>query len=128
MKKSRADGAQYKEGLLSTAPPLNYPTNQFLPRNKPHPAIRQAGSFALSATVHPKCSMPSGSIITALVNNFGDSCSRSGGVKVKKPPLRDTYTSESLRYFRAAANALSETDYETFVGIVSAPAFTLALK
>lgn len=35
---------------------------------------------------------------------------------------------ESLRYFRAAANALSETDDETFTGIVSAPAFALALN
>ena len=34
----------------------------------------------------------------------------------------------SLRYFRASANALSETDDETFTGIVSAPAFALALN
>ena len=34
----------------------------------------------------------------------------------------------SLRYFRASANALSETDDETFTRIVSAPAFALALN
>ena len=66
--------------------------------------------------------------ITALVNSFGASCSRSGDCLTFAPSLRDTYFRESLRYFKAAAAALSETDYETFAGIVIAPAFTAALN
>lgn len=66
--------------------------------------------------------------ITALVNSFGTSCSRCGDCLTFAPSLRDTYFRENLRYFKAAAVALSETDYETFAGIVTAPAFTAALN
>ena len=59
--------------------------------------------------------------ITALVNNLGASCSRSGDCLTFAPSLRDTYFRESLRYFKAAAAALSETD-------VTAPAFTAAMN
>lgn len=66
--------------------------------------------------------------ITALVSRFGASCSRSGDRLIFAPSLRDTYFRESFRAFKAAVSALSETDYETFAGIVSASAFTAALN
>jgi len=66
--------------------------------------------------------------IESLTLCFGELCSRDGSRITFSPQLRQSYFRESHEYFKKAAEALAETDYEVFSGACRAPAFELALQ
>lgn len=66
--------------------------------------------------------------IKCLTNHFGGLCSRNGNQISFSPQLKQQYFKESHMYFKKAAEALADTDYDIFAGITSAAAFHLALN
>ena len=66
--------------------------------------------------------------IAALAKHLGHACTRRENRLTLLPQFKQSYFQENHRYFKAAAEALSETDYETFAGMTPAPAFYLALN
>lgn len=66
--------------------------------------------------------------ISALAEHFDGMCTRSGDALRFSPFLKQNYFRESHRYFKAAAEALSETDYNVFAGLAPTAAFQLALS
>jgi hypothetical protein len=65
--------------------------------------------------------------IVSLANHFGPLCQRQGDQLRFSPGLKENYFKENHRYFLEAAQALAQTDYDTFAGITPASAFDLAL-
>lgn len=58
---------------------------------------------------------------------FGRLCTRNGEQLLFTPDLKQEYFKESHQFFKEAAAALAETEYDVFAGITSAAAFGLAL-
>lgn len=59
---------------------------------------------------------------------FGGLCTQSGDKISILPQIRTAHFHKSYNCFRAAAEALAQTDYDVFTGIVASPAFHLALN
>lgn len=66
--------------------------------------------------------------ISALAEHLGGMCMRSGDALRFSSSLKQNYFRESHQYFKAAAEALSETDYDVFAGLAPTKAFHLALS
>ena len=66
--------------------------------------------------------------IQQLTQRLGSQCTRNGNKLSFSPKFKQQYFKESFRYFKAAAEALAETEYDVFAGIVPAAAFDLALS
>ena len=66
--------------------------------------------------------------IATLAEHFGSLCNCNGNQLIFSPQLKQDYFKKSHQYFKKAAVALSETDYDVFAGITSATAFHLALN
>lgn len=66
--------------------------------------------------------------IQQLTRRLGSQCIRSGNKLSFSPKFKQQYFKESFQYFKAAAEALAETDYDVFAGIVPTTAFDLALS
>lgn len=66
--------------------------------------------------------------IARLTACLGSNCIRSGDQLTFSPQFKQQYFRESFRYFKAAARALAETEYDVFAGIKPAVALELALN
>lgn len=66
--------------------------------------------------------------IQQLTHRLGSHCTRNGNKLSFSPKFKQQYFKESFQYFKAAAEALAETEYDVFAGIVPAAAFDLALS
>lgn len=66
--------------------------------------------------------------IKQLVAILGPQCTRVGDKLMFSSKFKQGYFKESFQYFKAAAEALAETDYDVFAGIGSTVAFDLALS
>lgn len=66
--------------------------------------------------------------IQQLTRLLGSQCTRNGNKLIFSPKFKQQYFEESFRYFKAAAEALAETEYDVFAGIAPAAAFDLALS
>ena len=66
--------------------------------------------------------------IQSLSKYLGNLCVCSGEQLTFSPNLKQMYFQESHHYFKVAAHALAEVDYESFAGIKSTPALGLALN
>lgn len=64
----------------------------------------------------------------SLERRFGESCIRNDDQLTFAPDFKHTYFRDSYRFFRAAAAALAETEYDVFAGAVPSTAFELALQ
>lgn len=66
--------------------------------------------------------------IESLDRCFGRLCTRNGNRLLFAPNLKQEYFLESHKFFKEAAAALAETEYDVFAGIRPATAFGLALN
>ena len=66
--------------------------------------------------------------IQQLTRLLGPQCTRSGNKLSFSPKFKQQYFKESFQHFKAAAEALAETDYDVFAGIGPTAAFDLALS
>lgn len=64
----------------------------------------------------------------SLERRFGESCIRNDDQLTFAPDFKHTYFRDSYRFFRAAATALAETEYDVFAGVTPSTAFELALQ
>lgn len=64
----------------------------------------------------------------SLERRFGESCIRNDDQLTFAPDFKHTYFRDSYRFFRAAATALAETEYDVFAGVAYSTAFELALQ
>lgn len=65
--------------------------------------------------------------IHSLAKQFGSLCDLQGDKILFSPQMKETYFRLAYTCFKAAAEALAQTDYEVFAGIEAAPAFCMAL-
>lgn len=65
--------------------------------------------------------------INQLHQNLGELCVLDGDSLTVSPQIRENYFRKSYDYFKAAAEALAQTDYKTFAGKGGTSAFHLAL-
>ena len=66
--------------------------------------------------------------IEQLTSYLGPHCTRNGDKLTFSPEFKQRHFKESFKYFKAAAKALAETEYDVFSGIKPAVAFDLALN
>lgn len=66
--------------------------------------------------------------IECLDRYFGKLCTRNGNQLLFAPEMKREYFKEGHRFFKEAAAALAETEYDVFAGIIPAKAFELALN
>lgn len=66
--------------------------------------------------------------IRCLEQHFGDLCARDGDQLRFVCDFKARYFRKSYPYFMAAVRALAKTSYDTFSGIIPAPAFHAALS
>lgn len=68
------------------------------------------------------------SAIHALSMLLGRFCTRERDRLTLSPQIRDVFFRSSFDCFKAAAQALAQTDYSVFAGLAPSPAFPLALS
>lgn len=66
--------------------------------------------------------------LTQLTAYLDPHCARSGNLLTFSPQFSQQYFRDSFKYFKAAARALAEADYDVFAGIEPTAAFELALS
>ena len=66
--------------------------------------------------------------LKTFVNILGRYCKKSGEKLTLSPQIKEVFFQERYEHFRAAAEALARTDYPTFAGLETTPAFHLALE
>lgn len=66
--------------------------------------------------------------IRELEDCLGSQCSRTGNKLTFSPQFKQGYFKENFKYFKAAAKALAETEYDVFAGISPSAAFDMALN
>lgn len=64
----------------------------------------------------------------SLEHRFGELCTRKDDRLTFLPDFKRAYFREGFRFFRTAAAALAETEYDVFAGVAPSAAFELALQ